>query len=233
MQSIPRQVWLDNKSGNRLVQWPIEEVEKLRSKNISINGEKLGGGSILEVSGITASQADIEVLFEIPELENAESFDLSGVDPQLLCSNAPRSGIIGPFGLLALASKDLREHTAISFRVYKTSNKYVGLMCSDQSRSSLQNGLDKTTYGTFFDVDSNPRTISLRSLIDHSIIESFGEGGRVCMSSRVYPKLATGNEAHLYVFNNGTMSILISKLNAWCMKEAEIGHVKNMSYKTC
>ncbi|XP_057729091.1 beta-fructofuranosidase, insoluble isoenzyme CWINV6-like isoform X1 [Arachis stenosperma] len=233
VQSIPRQVWLDNKSGNRLVQWPIKEVEKLRSKNISINGEKLRGGSILEVSGITASQADIEVLFEIPELENAESFDLSDVDPQLLCSNAPRSGIIGPFGLLALASKDLREHTAISFRVYKTSNKFVGLMCSDQSRSSLQNGLDKTTYGTFFDVDSNLRTISLRSLIDHSIIESFGEGGRVCISSRVYPKLATGNEAHLYVFNNGTMSILISKLNAWCMKEAEIGHVKNMSYKTC
>ena len=61
MQSIPRQVWLDNKSQKRLVQWPIEEVEKLRGKKISINGEKLGSGSILEVSGITASQVSKNV----------------------------------------------------------------------------------------------------------------------------------------------------------------------------
>lgn len=61
MQAIPRQVWLDNKSGKQLIQWPIEEVEKLRGKKISINGEKLVSGSILEVSGITASQVSKEV----------------------------------------------------------------------------------------------------------------------------------------------------------------------------
>lgn len=86
------------------------------------------------------SQADVEVLFEIPELESAESLDPNEVDPQLLCSEegASRSGIIGPFGISALASTDLREHTAIFFRLYKASNKYVGLMCSDQSRSLLK-----------------------------------------------------------------------------------------------
>lgn len=62
MQSIPRQVWLDNKSGNRLIQWPIEEVEKLRGKKVSMNGEKLVSGAILEVSGVTASQVSILIV---------------------------------------------------------------------------------------------------------------------------------------------------------------------------
>jgi len=44
------------------MQWPIEEVEKLRDKQISIKGEKLAGGSIVEVSGITASQVSKPML---------------------------------------------------------------------------------------------------------------------------------------------------------------------------
>jgi len=81
-------------------------------------------------------KADVEVLFEVPEIENAEFLDESEVDPELLCSEeyASRSGTIGPFGLFALASEDQTEHTAIFFRIYKTSNRYVCFMCSDQSR---------------------------------------------------------------------------------------------------
>ncbi|QCD99134.1 beta-fructofuranosidase [Vigna unguiculata] len=222
LQCIPRQVWLDE-SGKWLMQWPIEEVEKLRDKQISIKGEKLAGGSIVEVSGITASQADVEVLFEVPEIENAEFLDESEVDPELLCSEeyASRSGTIGPFGLFALASEDQTEHTAIFFRIYKTSNRYVCLMCSDQSRSSLRENVDKSSYGTIFDIDPNQKTISLRILIDRSIIESFGEKGRICITSRVYPSLAIDKDAHLHVFNNGTQSVVISELNAWSMNKAE------------
>ncbi|KAI9118663.1 hypothetical protein K1719_010995 [Acacia pycnantha] len=231
LQAIPRQVWLD-KSGKRLVQWPVEEVEKLRKNPVSINGEKLMSKSLLEVSEITASQADVEVLFKLSEIENAEEIDPTKVDPQILCSeeDASKSGTIGPFGLSALASKDKTEQTSIFFRIYKAPNRYVGLMCSDQSRSSLRKDLDKTIYGSFFDVDPKIRTISLRSLIDHSIIESFGEGGRVCITSRVYPSLAIHENAHLYVFNNGSQSVTVSKLNAWSMKKAEIGHQDTTSY---
>ncbi|KAK4274570.1 hypothetical protein QN277_017770 [Acacia crassicarpa] len=230
LQAIPRQVWLD-KSGKRLVQWPVEEVEKLRKNPVSINGEKLISKSLLEVTGITASQADVEVLFELSEIKNAEEIDPTKVDPQILCSeeDASKSGTIGPFGLSALASEDKTEQTEIFFRIYKAPNRYVGLMCSDQSRSSLRKDLDKTTYGSFFDVDPKIRTISLRSLIDHSIIESFGEGGRVCITSRVYPSLAIHENAHLYVFNNGSQSVKVSKLNAWSMKKAEIGHQDTIS----
>lgn len=45
------------------MQWPIEEVEKLRDKQITIIGEKMVGGSTLEVLGITASQVNKMVLY--------------------------------------------------------------------------------------------------------------------------------------------------------------------------
>jgi beta-fructofuranosidase len=65
--------------------------------------------------------------------------------------------------------------------------------------------------------------------IDRSIIESFGDGGRACITSRVYPLLAIEKDAHLYVFNNGSQSVVISKLNAWSMKQAKIGHDGNIN----
>lgn len=58
--------------------------------------------------------------------------------------------------------------------------------------------------------------------IDHSIIESFADEGRVCITARVYPTLAIDEAAHLYAFNNGTANVKISKLNAWTMKKALI-----------
>lgn len=85
-------------------------------------------------------KADVEVLFELPDLESGEWLeDPSEVDPQLLCSKpyASRNGQIGPFGLLALASKDLTEQTAVFFQIYKTPNRYLCLMCSDHSRLLL------------------------------------------------------------------------------------------------
>jgi beta-fructofuranosidase len=63
--------------------------------------------------------------------------------------------------------------------------------------------------------------------IDHSIIESFGGEGRACITNRVYPKLAIQEEARLFIFNNGTLSVTISSLNAWSMNKAQINHKEN------
>lgn len=58
--------------------------------------------------------------------------------------------------------------------------------------------------------------------IDHSVVESFGEGGKTCITSRVYPSLAVANKAHLYVFNNGSETVTIEKLNAWNMRRPQV-----------
>lgn len=57
MQTVPRTIWLD-KSGKQLVQWPVEEIERRRGKQVNIRDKELGSGSIVEVSGITASQVN-------------------------------------------------------------------------------------------------------------------------------------------------------------------------------
>ncbi|CAN6573504.1 unnamed protein product [Malus baccata var. baccata] len=205
LQAIPRTLWLA-KSGKQLVQWPVQEIEKLRGKTVKLPSTVLKGGSVREVVGVTAAQADVEITFGISDFKKAEVLDPSWTDPQLLCGqkSATVKGSLGPFGLYVLASKGLKEYTAVFYRIFKANNKYVVLLCSDQSRSSLNKDNDKTTYGAFVKVDPLREKLSLRSLIDHSIVESFGGEGKACITARVYPTLAIDDDAHLYAFNYGT-----------------------------
>ena len=76
------------------------------------------------------------ISFKASDLEKAEVLDPSLTNPQVLCKQKSASvkGSLGPFGLLVLASKGLQEFTAVFYRIFKGQNKYVVLMCSDQSR---------------------------------------------------------------------------------------------------
>ncbi|CAM8948557.1 unnamed protein product [Rhodiola kirilowii] len=224
-QNIPRAVWLD-KSGKQLVQWPVEEVMQLRTNTVGFSNRSLPQGSSVKIGGITASQADIEVSFKIPtkSLEKAEVIS-SAQSAQLLCSQkgATVAGVLGPFGMKVLATQDMKEYTAVFFRIFKTDTKYAVLMCSDQSSSSLDNNNDKTTYGAFVDVDTiTEEELNLRILIDHSIVESFGGNGKSVITARVYPTKAVGKQAEVFAFNGGDESVFVSKLCAWSMKLAKI-----------
>ncbi|CAK9179954.1 unnamed protein product [Ilex paraguariensis] len=223
LQAIPRKLWLD-KSGKQIMQWPVKEIEKLRTNQVNLPSKVLIGGSVLEVAGVTGSQADVDILFEISDYEKADVLDPSWTNPQELCSRngASVKGGLGPFGLMVLASKDLQEYTAVFFRIFKVQTNYVVLMCTDLSRSSLHLDYDKPTYGAFMDLDPVREKLSLRSLIDHSIVESFGGEGKACFTARVYPTMAIGDGAHLFAFNNGTENVTISSLTAWSMKKAQI-----------
>lgn len=83
-------------------------------------------------------QADVEISFEVNDLEKAQALNPSWkMDPQHLCtengSKVKETGL-GPFGLLVLASKNMQEYTSIFFKVFRANKKHVVLMCSDQSR---------------------------------------------------------------------------------------------------
>ncbi|XP_020991858.1 beta-fructofuranosidase, insoluble isoenzyme 1 [Arachis duranensis] len=223
IQGIPRSVWLDP-SGRQLVQWPVEELNNLRKKEVQTSNQILQKGDYFEVKGITAAQADVEVTFSFSSLNKAEPFDPRWVNAQDLCAQkgSKIQGGVGPFGLLTLASKRLEEFTPVFFRIFKAPNKHVILMCSDASSSSLANELYKPSFAGFVDVNLANKKLSLRSLIDHSVVESFGAGGRTNILSRVYPTLAVDNHAHLFVFNNGTEKITVKSLKAWSMRSANI-----------
>ncbi|KAG8374077.1 hypothetical protein BUALT_Bualt11G0093500 [Buddleja alternifolia] len=203
------------------------EVKALRGKKVELNNKMLVKGEKIEIKGITAAQADVEVTFSFNSLDKAERFDprWDRYDAQNICSQKGSTvqGGLGPFGILTLASQNLEEYTPVFFRVFKAQNKHLVLMCSDASRSSLKDGAGayRPSFAGFVDVDLTGKKLSLRSLIDHSVVESFGAGGKTCITSRVYPTLAIYNNAHLYAFNNGTETVKIDSLSAWSMNRPD------------
>ncbi|XP_049365732.1 beta-fructofuranosidase, insoluble isoenzyme CWINV3-like [Solanum verrucosum] len=225
LQCFPRKIWLD-RGGKQLIQWPVEEIEMLRTNKVDLQNITLEAGSKREISGVTAVQADVEISFSIPiaVLEQAEVLESSWTNPQEIANKSGSSANtgVGPFGLLVLASNNIEEYTAIFFRIFKKNDKFVALMGCDQKRSSVGLEYDKTNYGAFLDIDPLTEKLSLRTLIDHSIVESFGGGGKTCITTRAYPTLAINDNAHLFVFNNGSQHVDISTLNAWSLNQAYI-----------
>ncbi|KAL0410135.1 UNVERIFIED_CONTAM: Beta-fructofuranosidase, insoluble isoenzyme 1 [Sesamum latifolium] len=123
---IPRTVELDL-NGKQLNQWPVEEIEAQRGKLVEFSNRELNKGEKFEVIGITAAQADVNVIFTFSSLDKAEPFDPSWdrYDAQKICSQRGSTveGGLGPFGLLTLASDNLEEYTPSSseFSRIKTS----------------------------------------------------------------------------------------------------------------
>nr|B6DZC8.1 RecName: Full=Fructan 1-exohydrolase w3; Flags: Precursor [Triticum aestivum]ACI16116.1 fructan 1-exohydrolase w3 [Triticum aestivum] len=233
LHTIPRTIWLAG-DGKQLLQWPVEEIESLRTNEINHQGLELNKGDLFEIKEVDAFQADVEIGFELASIDDADPFDPSWLlDPEKHCGEAGASvpGGIGPFGLVILASDNMDEHTEVYFRVYKSQEKYMVLMCSDLRRSSLRPDLEKPAYGGFFEFDlEKERKISLRTLIDRSAVESFGGGGRVCITSRVYPAvLADVGSAHIYAFNNGGATVRVPQLSAWTMRKAQVNVEKGWS----
>ncbi|KAG2658852.1 hypothetical protein PVAP13_1KG316000 [Panicum virgatum] len=60
IHAIPRKIWLDP-SGKQLLQWPVEEVEKLRGKPVSVAGKVVKPGQHFEVTGLATYQVSTAV----------------------------------------------------------------------------------------------------------------------------------------------------------------------------
>lgn len=65
---------------------------------------------IVEVSWITASQGDVELTFELPNLDKDELVDPEWVDPQRMCNDMDTyvNGAYGPFGIAFVGHGRLR-----------------------------------------------------------------------------------------------------------------------------
>lgn len=59
--------------------------------------------------------------------------------------------------------------------------------------------------------------------VDHSIVESFAQGGRTCITSRVYPTKAIFSRARLFLLNNATgVDVTATSVKIWQMNSAFI-----------
>ncbi|CAI9093775.1 OLC1v1029346C1 [Oldenlandia corymbosa var. corymbosa] len=222
VQGVPRTVLLDQKTGSNLLQWPVEEVEKLRLNLKSFDNVDVKPGSILPLDVGSASQLDIVAEFGIEK----EVLNLvNGSDEEYICSSsggASQRGALGPFGLLVLTNDDQSEQTPVYFYIAKgTDGKFKTFFCTDQSRSSKANDVRKTIYGSTVPVLDGEK-LSMRILVDHSIVEGFAQGGRTTITSRIYPTKAVYDDAKLFLFNNATQANVNASLRIWQMSSSNI-----------
>ncbi|KAG8381496.1 hypothetical protein BUALT_Bualt06G0127900 [Buddleja alternifolia] len=222
VQNIPRTVVFDKKTGTNVIQWPVEEVESLRSDSVEFNDIKLGPGSITPLKVDSASQLDIVASFEIDkEALELTSEAETGYDCPI-SGGAANRGILGPFGIVVLADESLSELTPVYFYIAKgTNGKVETHFCADELRSSQAADVEKIVYGSKVPVLDGEK-LSIRSLVDHSIVESFAQEGRTVITSRVYPTKAINGEARLLLFNNATAASVTASIKIWKMGSADI-----------
>ncbi|XP_057249567.1 beta-fructofuranosidase, soluble isoenzyme I isoform X2 [Beta vulgaris subsp. vulgaris] len=212
LQTIPRVVTYDAKTGTNILQWPVKEVESLRTDSREYDNLLLQPGSIINLDITSGAQLDISAEFVVDQ-EALKS--TVGDDVINNCSAAAVRQALGPFGLLVLADESLSELTPIYFYIAKASDGTVkNWFCTDQSRSSKASSVDKQIYGGPVPVLEGEK-YSMRLLVDHSIIEAFGQGGRTCITSRIYPTKAINGNAKVFIFNNATDSSVTASVKIW------------------
>ncbi|KAJ8437806.1 hypothetical protein Cgig2_013725 [Carnegiea gigantea] len=222
IQAIPRTVLYDQKTGTNLIQWPVEEVETLRQSSKEFSRVEIPAGSVVPLDVGAATQLDIVAEFDI-DAEALEKLPVSR--EQYSCptsKGASQRGALGPFGFLVLASGDLSEQTPVYFYVVKTADgTFKTSFCSDLSRSSIASDVEKDIDGSTVPVLKGEK-LSMRILVDHSIVEAFAQGGRTCITSRVYPTKAIYRDAKLYLFNNATAASVTASVKTWQMIHARM-----------
>ncbi|KAG0491924.1 hypothetical protein HPP92_005322 [Vanilla planifolia] len=233
LMSIPRTVGFDTKTGRNLVFWPVEEVEFLRTTRYDFSGVTVEPGSIVPLSMPTAAQVDIEAQFELDSAAVDAAVDAEIGYNCRTSDGAAGRGLLGPFGLLVLADSVLSERTAAYFYVSRSADGTLRThFCQDETRSSHASDTVKRVVGYTVPV-LDGETLSVRILVDHSIVESFAQGGRSAITSRVYPTQAF-NRAKVFLFNNATSAHVKAKsLRIWEMDSTFNHYYRQEAVQIC
>ncbi|XP_050223995.1 beta-fructofuranosidase, soluble isoenzyme I-like isoform X2 [Mercurialis annua] len=215
VQTIPRTIVFDSKTGANLLHWPVEEIESLRLKSTEFEQIVIAPGSVIPLDIGSASQLDIFAEFETELISEStgEEYGCGG--------GAVARSSLGPFGLLVLADDSLSELTPVFFRPESsTDGTLKTYFCADETRSSKAD-VFKQVYGSTVPVLEN-ENLKMRILVDHSIVESFAQGGRTVITSRIYPTEAIYGAAKVFLFNNATSVNVKATLKIWELNSAFI-----------
>ncbi|XP_076948413.1 beta-fructofuranosidase, soluble isoenzyme I-like [Bidens hawaiensis] len=179
-------------------------------------------GSIIPLDIGTATQLDIVATFEVDHDAINPKHETNNQYGCKWSSGAAKRGSFGPFGIVVLADETLSELTPVYFYIDKT---FEGILtthfCTDKLRSSLDYDSEKVVYGNSVTVVDGEK-LTMRLLVDHSIVEGFAQGGRAVITSRVYPTRAIYDNAKLFLFNNATRMSVKASLNIWQMAAAQV-----------
>ncbi|KAK9070460.1 hypothetical protein SSX86_010862 [Deinandra increscens subsp. villosa] len=223
MLNVPRTVVLDPKTQTNLIQWPVEESETLRSQTYDeFKDVVLRPGSLVHLDVRSATELDISASFEVDEASLERSLE---ADVSFNCTTsggAAARGVLGPFGVMVLADAALTEQTPVYFYIAKNiDGTCTTYFCVDESRSSKHINVGKRVYGSTVPV-LHGENYNMRLLVDHSIVESFAQGGRTVITTRVYPREAIYAAAKVFLFNNATEITVKASLKIWKMGGAKL-----------
>ncbi|CAK9261198.1 unnamed protein product [Sphagnum jensenii] len=224
VMGIPRTVWYDNYTNANIIQLPVDEINQLRGSKVSKKNVHLAPRAIVAFEEAVGDQLDIEVVFDYPNVSKVGDKERN-LDDHFDCGQggAQAQGVFGPFGLLLLADKQLRELSAVFFYISHVKNVgWTTRFCVDPKRASLAKGIDTTIYGSFVNVLETEDFLSARIFVDKTVIETFVQGGRMTANMRSYPTLAYGSNAHIYFFNNGSLPINVRSIDVWQMQSANL-----------
>ncbi|XP_024971387.1 beta-fructofuranosidase, soluble isoenzyme I-like [Cynara cardunculus var. scolymus] len=218
--NVARTIVLDRKTGTHLLQWPVEEIESLRSNGHEFKNITLEPGSIIPLDVGSATQLDIVATFEVDQEALKATSDTNDEYGCTTSSGAAQRGSFGPFGIAVLAHGTLSELTPVYFYIAKNTKGGVDThFCTDKLRSSYDYDGEKVVYGSTVPV-LDGEEFTMRILVDHSVVEGFAQGGRTVITSRVYPTKAIYEAAKLFVFNNATTTSVKATLKVWQMSQA-------------
>ncbi|KAL6007909.1 Beta-fructofuranosidase, soluble isoenzyme I [Asimina triloba] len=237
-QGVPREVLFDEKTGTNLLQWPVEELESLRTAGQEFNNIDVRAGAVVPFKIGMANQLDIVAEFEVSQAALDRIAETSSGYSCSASNGAAGRGVLGPFGFLVLADEKLSEQTAIYFYIGKgIDGSLKTFFCQDESRHAISLLSDflvsktLTNYKAevenifFFAVMNNELfdLVCVEAAVDHSIVESFAQGGRTCITSRVYPTEAINEAARVFLFNNATgADVKATSVKIWQMDSASI-----------
>nr|AFB83199.1 fructan-fructan 1-fructosyltransferase [Cichorium intybus] len=220
--NVARTIVLDRKTGTHLLHWPVEEIESLRYDGREFKEIELAPGSIMPLDIGPATQLDIVATFEVEQEMFMGKSDTNGEYGCTTSAGATERGSLGPFGIAVLADGTLSELTPVYFYISKKTDGSVAThFCTDKLRSSLDYDGERVVYGSTVPV-LDGEELTMRLLVDHSVVEGFAMGGRTVMTSRVYPTKAIYEGAKIFLFNNATHTSVKASLKIWQMGSARI-----------
>ncbi|KAI3783535.1 hypothetical protein L1987_42619 [Smallanthus sonchifolius] len=208
-------------SGKGMGKYSVEEVETLRSKqHQEIKDVELCPGTVVLLDIGSATQLDISASFKMDKASLDKTLEAVVSYNCTTSTGSAGRGAFGPFGLLVLADEPFTEQTPVYFYIAKnTDGTSTTYFCADESRSSKLSDVGKRVYGSTVPV-LHGEDHNMRLLVDHSIVESFAQGGRSVITSRVYPTKAIYEAAKVFLFNNATGITVKASLKIWKMGKA-------------
>ncbi|KAE8717223.1 hypothetical protein F3Y22_tig00110057pilonHSYRG00269 [Hibiscus syriacus] len=150
----------------------------------------------------------------ISSVEETDSLRLNSTEFEKVSVHA---GSVVPLDVGPAPQLDIIAEFEVDKEALKTAN---GVHESFSCKTSGGGAAKRGALGSFGASRREPQRTNFS--VYHSIIESFSQGGRTVITSRVYPTEAVYGAAKVFLFNNGTDTNVTASLKIWQMNSAFI-----------